>query len=150
MRLNQRVELLPPLAEARHRLLLALIMKVRLLGPDHLAYGLPRNLQVPADGLDRFALDEMGPTAPLSCQLCLNILLAVQDDMLFCCVPRSMTGYQAKTTLPVVGDRSPAPQHEAPVAHSVISLYRVPLRCCQVWMRTDKQCDDLQPVGVLH
>ena len=62
--LKQLVQPLPPCAKARHRLLLALVLEVRRLRPDHLTHGLARYPQLAADRLDRFALHEMGPTDP--------------------------------------------------------------------------------------
>ena len=45
---QQPVQLLPPGAKTRYRLLLALILEVRRLGPDHLAHGFPRCPQIAA------------------------------------------------------------------------------------------------------
>ncbi len=58
---QQPVEISPPGAELRLRLLGPRIAKLGRLRPQHLAHDLPGQTQLPANHLDRLLLDEMRP-----------------------------------------------------------------------------------------
>jgi hypothetical protein len=61
---EQLVQLIAPGAQARHRLLLPLVMEHRRLRPKNLADDFARHSQLTADRLDRLALDQIGTADP--------------------------------------------------------------------------------------
>src|SRR5690606_34396475 len=61
------IELIPPGADLRHRLMLALITELRRVGAQHLADHFPRDPQLAADLLDRLPLDQRQPAYLRNC-----------------------------------------------------------------------------------